>query len=220
MDERWEKVAALNLNSVRKKFAFKKSWRWHLRRSVDKVERQYRQYLYLIVRNPDKTVVPWSRDLDDFWHEHILDTAKYAQDCNFILGAFIHHNPHLPEGSLSHSEASAETRKMYKAAFRESARKGRRRTSEDVGCGAGMTVVFCEGGTSTGHHSHSGGGGHHGGGHGCGGHGHGCGGHGCGGHGCGGHGCLPSPAFRSNLRKRHCFSRDMAFPVCRFFHRS
>jgi hypothetical protein len=190
MDERWEKVAALSLDSVRNKFAFKKSLWWNLRRSVDKVERQYRQFLYLIVCNPGKTVVPWSRDLDDFWHEHILDTTKYAQDCNFILGSFIHHNPHLPEGSLHHSEASAETRKMYVTAFRESARKGRKRTKEDVGCGAGMTVVYCAGGTSAGHHSGGGGhhGGGHGGGHGCGGHGHGCGGHGCGGHGCGGGG--------------------------------
>jgi len=61
---------------------------------------EYRQFLHLIVCNRYNTVVPRSRDLDDFWHEHILDTTWYAEDCNTILGSFIHHNPHLFEGSL------------------------------------------------------------------------------------------------------------------------
>ena len=181
MDERWTKIAELDLKSVRQKFAFKKGFWWRLRKSAPRVESEYRQFLYLIATNPGKTVVPWSHDLDDFWHEHILNTAKYAIDCNTINGGFIHHNPHLPEGSPTHTQASDDTREMYKLAFGESARKGRKRTAGDIGCGSSMTVVFCSGSSSSAH-SHSGG--HHGGG----GHGHGCGGHG-GGHGCGGHGC-------------------------------
>jgi hypothetical protein len=189
MDEKWYKVAALELKSVRKKFEFKKGWWWRTRHDAALVEREYRQFLYLIIANPGQTVVPWSHDLDDFWHQHILDTAKYAQDCNTLMGGFIHHNPHLPEGSPPHSKAFAETREMYKTAFSEGVKK-RNRTTADVGCGTQMQVVFCESRTSAGHH-HSAGSHHSGGhdGHGCGGHsGHGCGGHG-GGHGCSGHGC-------------------------------
>jgi hypothetical protein len=201
MDERWAKVAAVDLSSVRNKFAFKKGFWWRLRHDALRVECEYRQFLYLIVCNPGQTVVPWSHDLDDFWHEHILNTEKYAQDCNAVLGGFIHHNPHLPEGSPPHAKAFAATRQMYKSTFKEAARDRRRRVSAGAGCAADMPVVFCEGGASAGHHGgghhnvgHQGGGhhggghdagGHHGGGHGCGGHG---GGHGCGGHGCGGHG--------------------------------
>ncbi len=88
MDEKWYKVAALDLKSVRKKFVVKKGLWWCMRRDAGLVEREYRQFLYLIICNPGQTVVPWSHDLDDFWHEHILDTAKYAEDCNTIMGSF------------------------------------------------------------------------------------------------------------------------------------
>lgn len=193
MNETWDKVAKLDLESVRRKLLFKKGWWWRVRTNILRLESEYRQFLYLIASNPDQTVVPWSNDLDDFWHEHILDTAKYARDCVAIMGRFIHHNPHLPEGTPAHMQAFAATRRMYQTAFEHAIAKGRRRTSGDIGCAADMPVVFCGGGASDGgHHAH---GGHHGAdpggvhpGDAGGGHGHGGGGHG-GGHGCGGHGC-------------------------------
>jgi hypothetical protein len=192
MDEKWGKIAALDLNLVRRKFELKKGWWWRWRGDARITEREYRQFLYLIVSNPGQTVVPWSRDLDDFWHEHILDTARYARDCHAILGEMIHHNPHLPKGSQPHATAFAATRQMYKAAFGEAARKGNNRAADDIGCTAQMPVVFCEGGAAAGHHHgghHHDAGGHHGSHDAGAGHstGHGCGGHG-GGHGCGGHG--------------------------------
>jgi hypothetical protein len=176
MDEKWEKISTLDLASVRRKFIFKKGMWWHTLNSTDRVEQAYRRFIYLIVMNPGKTVVPWSRDLDDFWHEHILDTARYARDCNEILGSFIHHDPNLPEGSAAHSIASDETEAMYVAAFKERLQRGHRKRASLAGCAA---LSSGDGGSTQSH----GGGGH--GGHGCGGHG---GGHGCGGHGCGGHG--------------------------------
>ena len=185
MDARWDKIAKLDLDAVREKFAFKKGWWWRLGHSALRTEKEYRQFLFLVVLSQGKTVVPWSRDVDDFWHEHILHTERYARDCAEILGSFIHHNPHLPEGSPAHSKALAETRQLYLGAFRERLRKSRG-SSGGIGCGSDMPVAFSD---STSHHSHSFSSGHHGGGHGCGGHtggGHGCGGHGCGGHGCGG----------------------------------
>jgi len=183
VDEKWQAIAAIDLRPVRQKFAFKKSWLWHLGHSADQIEAEYRQFLYLVVTNPGKTVIPWSRDLDDFWHEHILDTAKYAADCDTIWGKMIHHNPHVPEGSAMHSAAAAETREMYLAAFKERLKQGKKRRPGSPGCGVHMPVVYSDNGPTTGSH-HGGHGGGHGGSHG-GGHG---GGHGCGGHGCGGHG--------------------------------
>src|SRR5438067_1674776 len=193
MDERWEKIRAVDLNSVREKFLSRKGIFWRMRNNARRVEDEYRQFLYLIASNPGQTVVPWSQDLDDFWHEHILNTQKYARDCETIMGGFIHHNPHLPEGSPSHTKAFAATRQIYREAFKEKIRD-RRGGTDSPGCSTDMPVAFGDGGSSHAHH-HSGGhhgGGHHGGGHDAGGH-HGCGGHssghGCGGHGCGGHGC-------------------------------
>jgi len=178
-DAKWQAIAAIDLGSIRQKLASKKSTWWHFWHSTARLEKEYRQFLFLIATNPGLTVVPWSQALDDFWHEHILDTAKYAADCNAVMGGFIHHNPHLPKGTMQHRDAFIATVKMYRAAFGEKAKLRGRSASDGAGCGAGMPVVFCgsQAGHSGGHH---GGGGHHG----CGGHG---GGHGCGGHGCGGH---------------------------------
>jgi len=65
------------------------------REKVSRVENEYRQYLFLtVVEGVDKSIVP-TLDIDHFWHTHILDTAKYAQDCEVTFGRFLHHFPYL-----------------------------------------------------------------------------------------------------------------------------
>jgi hypothetical protein len=61
---------------------------------VEKVAEEYRRYLELCKRFPDKALVP-SCFVDDFWHLHILDTIKYANDCNMVFGYFLHHFPYF-----------------------------------------------------------------------------------------------------------------------------
>lgn len=39
------------------------------------------------------TIIP-NRIIDEFWHAHILDTAKYMDDCNKIFGSYFHHFPY------------------------------------------------------------------------------------------------------------------------------
>lgn len=191
MDAKWLEIQAVDLATVKEKFKWRKGWWWRLWHDADKIEQEYRQFLYLVASNPGEMVVPWTQDMDDFWHEHILDTSKYAADCNTIHGSYIHHNPHVPKGSARHDKAFAKTKELYKEAFKEKAEK--KRDTGFASCGAGCTtfmpVVFCATHTSCGSHGRSDGG-HHGGdaGHGCG-HGDAGGGHGCGGHGCGGGGC-------------------------------
>jgi hypothetical protein len=209
MDQLWEKIIGLDLKSVTAKYSEKKSWWWHMWRSPARIESEYRQFLYLLASNPGKVLVPWSQDVDDFWREHILDPRKYAPDCNLIAGGLLQYRPHLSHGSVSHDRECEETRKLYLAAFGESARRRRQAEGKTWPQDEGAPV-FSDGGgyAGSGHHGHhsashgwghGGGGGHHGGagvhasgGHGGGGHGgHGCGGHSsCGGHGggCGGHG--------------------------------
>lgn len=50
------------------------------------------RYLDMCQRFPDQPLVP-SCWVDDFWHLHILDTIKYAEDCNRFFGYFLHHFP-------------------------------------------------------------------------------------------------------------------------------
>ncbi len=63
-------------------------------------------------------LVPWPTpegrdDLDQFWHQHILDTPKYAADCNRLFGRMIHHNPHVVRGSDQESYAVLKTQRLY-----------------------------------------------------------------------------------------------------------
>ena len=33
--------------------------------------------------------------IDEVWHQHILDTNAYAEDCERIFGHFLHHYPYF-----------------------------------------------------------------------------------------------------------------------------
>ena len=168
----------LNLNTVRDALVEKKGW------SLERAEAarlEYIRFLTLLRMKPRFMLVPWPNaegqdDLDQFWHQHILDTAKYSADCNRLFGRMIHHNPHVVRGSGEESDAVEKTQRLYARTF-GSGSYGRPVDEMFLtGCGACAAVDA---------HSHSSGDGGHGdSSHSCG--GHSCGGHGCG-HGCGGH---------------------------------
>src|SRR5689334_14698043 len=61
---------------------------------TDFVERRYRRYLCMQIMYPDGPSVP-TRDIDLFWHQHILDTRAYARDCQVLFGEFRHHYPYF-----------------------------------------------------------------------------------------------------------------------------
>ncbi|HEX6708361.1 MAG TPA: hypothetical protein VF169_26745 [Albitalea sp.] len=61
---------------------------------ADQVEIAYKRYLILHAKHPEMTLAP-DQDTDRFWHMHILDTRKYAADCDAIFGRFLHHFPYL-----------------------------------------------------------------------------------------------------------------------------
>jgi hypothetical protein len=143
---------------------------------------EYVRFLILLQKNPGFILVPWldakGRDhLDQFWHQHILDTEKYAADCKLLFGRMIHHNPHIVRGSEVEGDAVLKTQRLYARTFNSGAYGAEADPALMSGCGACAAV---SGGHSDGPGGHDGGwGGHDGGG------GHSCGGHGCGGHGCG-----------------------------------
>lgn len=59
-----------------------------------KVSELYKSFLFLIYkyRCTKIPLVP-TREIDEFWHTHILFTKKYFEDCHNIFGEYIHHNP-------------------------------------------------------------------------------------------------------------------------------
>lgn len=52
----------------------------------------YRNYLFLLAKYPKKSLPP-SQDIDEFWHNHILDTKKYRAECDKIFGKYMDHKP-------------------------------------------------------------------------------------------------------------------------------
>jgi hypothetical protein len=61
---------------------------------ADRMETAYKRYLILHAKYPEMTLAP-EQDVDRFWHMHILDTRKYAADCDATFGHFLHHFPYL-----------------------------------------------------------------------------------------------------------------------------
>lgn len=87
---------------------------------VDAAEMEYRRFLFLMKVFPNELVAP-SMDVDRFWHQHILDTVKYADDCSAVFGYFLHHYPYLglggEEDEALRQRAGARMRELYREMF-------------------------------------------------------------------------------------------------------
>ncbi len=64
---------------------------------------RYRQYLY-ITAVQEKPIIP-TKDVDDVWHQHILNTKLYSRHCDMIYGKMLHHQPFDSEESKKESDA-------------------------------------------------------------------------------------------------------------------
>jgi len=60
----------------------------------DKAEVEYRRFLTLKQIYPGVSLVP-SKQVDQVWHAHILDTRAYREDCSKLFGRFIDHYPYF-----------------------------------------------------------------------------------------------------------------------------
>lgn len=74
----------INLSCVRERFK-----RSHPALDADEAEKAYRIFLGSVSAGQ---IAP-REDADLFWHLHVLDTKKYAQDCHMLFGRFLHHVP-------------------------------------------------------------------------------------------------------------------------------
>lgn len=89
-----EAVMELNLDRIKLKLMHVESGEGWSQEKTDSVEREYRRFLCLMKIYPDEDTAPLM-DVDTFWHYHILDTMKYAADCEKVFGYFLHHYPYV-----------------------------------------------------------------------------------------------------------------------------
>jgi hypothetical protein len=87
---------------------------------LDLAELEYRKFLALHLAHPTVPLVP-NRLVDVMWHAHILDTQRYATDCQRLFGHLLHHDPYVGiDGPASQQELAAlfaETRSYYEMHF-------------------------------------------------------------------------------------------------------
>jgi hypothetical protein len=94
VDEMIAKIHALDLDPIKFKLMDDEDGYGWSRDYVDQMEVEYRRFLILVAKYPD-VLVPPDLNVDKFWHGHILDTMKYAEDCENIFGYFLHHFPYF-----------------------------------------------------------------------------------------------------------------------------
>ncbi|MET0983509.1 MAG: hypothetical protein ABWY02_15495 [Telluria sp.] len=113
-------IAALDLNPIKTKLMHKESGEGWSLEHANAIETEYRRFLYLMTAFPNVQMAP-RVDVDTFWHYHILDTMKYARDCEQAFGYFVHHYPYLglagEDDAEMQQQAGERMRELYESTF-------------------------------------------------------------------------------------------------------
>jgi len=113
-------IAALDLNPIKTKLMHKESGEGWSLEHANAIETEYRRFLYLMKAFPHVPTAPLV-DVDTFWHYHILDTMKYARDCEQAFGYFVHHYPYLglegENGVEMRQQAGERMHELYESTF-------------------------------------------------------------------------------------------------------
>lgn len=115
-------VMQLDLEPIKMKLMHAASGEgWSLEKA-NAVEKEYRRFLCLMKMYPDEDTAPLV-DVDTFWHYHILDTMKYAADCEQAFGYFLHHYPYVgmrgEDDEQFRLDSGDRMRELYEATFGE-----------------------------------------------------------------------------------------------------
>jgi len=108
------------------------------REYTESIEHAYRNYLTMLVKHPeDAEDIVVSKDVDEFWHTHILHTMKYTEDCERVFGTYLHHNPHIGERTQADIERKAVLAEKTRGLYQQDLRAAR--PADAAWCGAAVT---------------------------------------------------------------------------------
>jgi hypothetical protein len=121
-DSGFKAITDLDLDPIKVKLMHKESGEgWSLEKA-NAVEAEYRRFLILMKKFPTEQTAPLF-DVDTFWHYHILDTMKYATDCEAVFGYFLHHFPYIglrgEDDEVAHQRIGARMKELYEETFGE-----------------------------------------------------------------------------------------------------
>jgi hypothetical protein len=113
-------IAELDLDPIKVKLMHRESGEGWTLEKANAVEFEYRRFLQLMKMYPGEQTAPLF-DVDTFWHYHILDTMKYAADCEQVFGYFLHHFPYIglrgEDDEAAHQEAGSRMQELYETTF-------------------------------------------------------------------------------------------------------
>jgi hypothetical protein len=89
------------MRSIITRAAEKNGWS---RAETEAAAREYRRYLLLRYLHPGIRIAGINRNGDQLWHEHIIDTHKYREDCMRIFGSVLDHQPFYERSSVAPEE--------------------------------------------------------------------------------------------------------------------
>lgn len=114
-------VARIDLSPINEKLRHAEPAVWTETR-LQETEAVYRKFLALHLAFPETTLVP-NFLIDDYWHQHILDTRRYVADCLTVFGYVLHHDPMFglrgEEDRLANQSAFAMTKALWERSFGE-----------------------------------------------------------------------------------------------------
>ncbi|WP_229412670.1 hypothetical protein [Massilia sp. Root335] len=115
-------VMQLDLEPIKTKLMHVESGEGWSLDQANAVEKEYRRFLCLMKMYPDEAIAPLV-DVDTFWHYHILDTMKYAADCEQAFGYFVHHYPYVglrgDDDAQFRIDSGERMQGLYEATFGE-----------------------------------------------------------------------------------------------------
>jgi hypothetical protein len=119
-NDQFKAVMEINLDSIKAKLMHVASGEGWSLEQANAVEKEYRRFLCLMKKYPNENTAPLV-DVDTFWHYHILDTMKYAIDCEHAFGYFLHHYPYVGMGGQADErvrvDAGDRMRELYETTF-------------------------------------------------------------------------------------------------------
>jgi hypothetical protein len=116
-----DRVEKIDLSPISVKLQYEDPAKW-TRETLADAECTYRRFLALNLLYPTERIAV-NKVIDEYWHQHILDTQKYAEDCQAVFGYFLHHYPYFglggEEDKRQNLEAFAVTQEIWAEAFGE-----------------------------------------------------------------------------------------------------
>ena len=134
-DNKMRRVDELDLGPIAFKLQLEHGWSTE---HVNHALAQYRLWLKTVACHFGASIIP-NKEVDTVWHTHILDTRKYAEDCDTVFGEFLHHFPYFgmrgTEDKVALHTAFADSQEMIRKIFGEELRPYEFRDDESALCG-------------------------------------------------------------------------------------